>query len=122
MRQSACLVVNPITVDNFASLFNCTPVGRASDTVMDPTNKATYFSRLGPELFVSVAWPTWVQLLIFFCSSVPVVLFDNPGIARCRSQHVVSVESKQARRILNRFCFGLRLLQAPNLQAEYQQL
>ena len=29
MRQSACLVVNPITVNNFASLFNCTPVGRA---------------------------------------------------------------------------------------------
>ena len=25
MRQSACLVINPITVDNFASLFNCTP-------------------------------------------------------------------------------------------------
>ena len=31
--------------------------------------------------------------LVFFCSSVPVVLFDTPGIARCRSQHVVSVES-----------------------------
>ena len=26
MRQSACLVFNPITVNNFASLFNCTPV------------------------------------------------------------------------------------------------
>ena len=31
MRQSACLVFKPITVNNFASLFNCTPVGRASD-------------------------------------------------------------------------------------------
>ena len=31
MRQSACLVFNQITVNNFASLFNCTPVGRASD-------------------------------------------------------------------------------------------
>ena len=30
MRQSACLVFNPITVNNFAFLFNCTPVGRAS--------------------------------------------------------------------------------------------
>ena len=28
----------------------------------------------------------------FFCSSVSVVLFDTPGISRCRSQHV-SVES-----------------------------
>ena len=29
MRQSACLVFNPITVNNFASFFNCMPVGRA---------------------------------------------------------------------------------------------
>ena len=26
MRQFPCLVVNPIMVDNFAALFNCTPV------------------------------------------------------------------------------------------------
>ena len=25
--QTACMVVNPITVNNFASLFNCTPAG-----------------------------------------------------------------------------------------------
>ena len=37
MRQSACLVFNPITVNNFASLFNCKPVGRASDSMMAPT-------------------------------------------------------------------------------------
>ena len=37
IRQSACLVFNLITVNNFASLFNCTPVGRASDSVMAPT-------------------------------------------------------------------------------------
>ena len=37
---------------------------------------------------MSVAWPTGVQLLVFFCSSVPVVLFDTPGISRYRSQHV----------------------------------
>ena len=36
MRQSACLVINPITVDNLASFFNCTLVGRASDSVMGP--------------------------------------------------------------------------------------
>ena len=29
--------INPITVNNFASLFNCTPVGRASDSLMAPT-------------------------------------------------------------------------------------
>ena len=27
IRQTACMVVNPVTVNNFASLFNCTPVG-----------------------------------------------------------------------------------------------
>ena len=37
MRQSAFLVFNPITVNNIASLFNCTSVGRASDSVMAPT-------------------------------------------------------------------------------------
>ena len=37
MRKSACLVFNPITVDNYAAFFNCTPVGRASDSVMAPT-------------------------------------------------------------------------------------
>ena len=37
MRQSACLVFNQITANNFASLFNCTPVGRASDSMMAPT-------------------------------------------------------------------------------------
>ena len=37
MRQSAYLVFNPIMVNNFASLFNCSPVGRASDSMMAPT-------------------------------------------------------------------------------------
>ena len=36
MRQTACLVVNPITVDNFADLFNCMQVGRASDLMLAP--------------------------------------------------------------------------------------
>ena len=31
LRQSACLVVNPIKVNSSAYLFNCTTVGRASD-------------------------------------------------------------------------------------------
>ena len=37
MRQSVCLMINPITVDYFAALFNCTPVDRASDSMMAPT-------------------------------------------------------------------------------------
>ena len=34
LRQTACLVVNPIKVNNFAYLFDCTTVGRASDWMM----------------------------------------------------------------------------------------
>ena len=37
LQQTACLVVNPITVGNFAFLFNCTQVGRTSDSMMVPT-------------------------------------------------------------------------------------
>ena len=37
LQQTACLVVNPITVGNFAFLFNCTPVGRTSDSMMVST-------------------------------------------------------------------------------------
>ena len=37
MRQSARLVLNPIMVDNYTAFFNCTPVGRASDSMVTPT-------------------------------------------------------------------------------------
>ena len=37
LQQTACLVVNPFTVGNFAFLFNCTLVGRTSDSMMVPT-------------------------------------------------------------------------------------
>ena len=37
LQQNACLVVGPITVGGFAFLFNCTPVGRTSDSMTVPT-------------------------------------------------------------------------------------
>ena len=37
MRQSACLVFNQIMVDNYAAFFNCTPVSRASHSMMTLT-------------------------------------------------------------------------------------
>ena len=37
LQQTSCLVVNPITVGNFAFLFNCTPLGQTSDSMMVPT-------------------------------------------------------------------------------------
>ena len=32
-RQSACLVLNPITVYSYSFLFNCTTVGQATDSM-----------------------------------------------------------------------------------------
>ena len=37
IKQSAGLVVNKITIDHFAYLFNCTPVGQGSDSMMITT-------------------------------------------------------------------------------------
>ena len=36
IRQSALLLINSIVVNSFASLFNCTQVGRASDSMKGP--------------------------------------------------------------------------------------
>ena len=81
MRQSACLVINPITVDGYFELFNCTPVDRSRP-------KAFHFSWLGPELW-SVAWSTGAQLIIFFCFRFSVVLFDRPGISIRHAAHCI---------------------------------
>ena len=54
MRQSACLVINPITVDGYAALFNCTPVDRASDSMMAPDLKP----------FILVGWDRSFRLLL----------------------------------------------------------
>ena len=37
MRHSAWLVINLITVNGYAALFNCTPVDRTSGSMMAPT-------------------------------------------------------------------------------------
>ena len=37
LQQTACLVANQIRVGNFAFLFNCTLVGRTSDSMTVPT-------------------------------------------------------------------------------------
>ena len=37
LQQTACLMVNPITVGNFAFLFNCTSVCRTSGYMTVPT-------------------------------------------------------------------------------------
>ena len=42
MRKFACLLVNPITQDNFAAIFNSKPVDRASDSLMARTKHYSY--------------------------------------------------------------------------------
>ena len=42
MLQSACLVINQITVDNFAALFNSTPVDWASYSMIAPTQSYSF--------------------------------------------------------------------------------
>ena len=37
LRQFASLVINPIKFDGYAALLNCTPVDRASDSMVAPT-------------------------------------------------------------------------------------
>ena len=64
------MVVNPITVNNFASLFSCTPAGRASD--YDGSGLETLCNRLVPDALTLVG-PTGVQLLVFFCFSISVI-------------------------------------------------
>ena len=54
MRQSACLVLNPITVYSYGFLLNCTTVGQASDSM-------TALTWVGAWCF-SVAGPTVAQL------------------------------------------------------------
>ena len=70
MRQSAYLVVNSVTVNSFAT-FNCTQVGRAS------AKRWAHWLRL--ELVSSVAWSYEVQLVVFFCFGVSVVIFHILG-------------------------------------------
>ena len=54
IRQSACLAVNPITVNKFAVLFNCMPVGRGSDSMI-AQHKVNYLVGWGWTLVCSIS-------------------------------------------------------------------
>ena len=76
MRQSACLVINQITVDTckFAVLL-FTPVDRASDSMMVPS-KSYSIKLVETRAFVGA------QLMIFVCFRFPVV-FGSQWISNC---------------------------------------
>ena len=97
MRQSACLVVNPVTVDSFASLFNCTPVGRASDALIGPTySLLIYLIWLGLDLVLSVArssgfnwWFSFAPVFQWYCFT----RWGSPGVTLRFCQVLISDSS-----------------------------
>ena len=62
MRQSACLVVNTLTVYSYGFLFKCTTVGQASDSM--PALTQTFNLFVG-ACCLSLAGPTMAQLEVF---------------------------------------------------------
>ena len=48
LRQSTCMVVNPITTGNFPLLFNCTSTARTSD--FDGCDLKTYYIYKGERV------------------------------------------------------------------------
>lgn len=72
MQQTACLVVNPITVGSYAFLFNCKTVGRDSDSMTAPPKH--FFSGLLPDA-MSFAGPTVVQLVVSLALAVIVMYY-----------------------------------------------
>ena len=84
-----------IVIAHVLSLLWQLKVSIASGSVVAPA-LGYLFWLVWAGAFLSVAWPAGVRLLVFFCSGVPVVLFDAPGVSGCRSQHV-SVESSSLR-------------------------
>ena len=84
IRQSACLVFNPITVNNFASSL----IARrwfGSQIQWWPWHKAIYFSWLGPELFCLLLGPPgftcWFSFapVLQWCCATPK---GYPGVGR----------------------------------------
>ena len=45
--------------------------------------RTSYFSWLRPDLVLSLASSFGVKQVVFFCSGISMVLFENPGIFKC---------------------------------------
>ena len=62
MRQSACLVFNPIMVDYYAAFFNCSPsVGRASDSMFKIRVRVYYWEN---SCSFGLRYVSWYKYLI----------------------------------------------------------
>ena len=87
IKQTACLAVNLITVDRFAYLFNCTPMGQCSDSDGPDLKQNIRWSE--PDLFMLVSRLTRFELVLFQYSIGAVWQLRDPQI----SQNIFSVES-----------------------------
>ena len=56
--QTACMVVNPIMVDNVASIFNCTTVSRASSYLFLPQSTLERLTTAYCCLWLGPSWST----------------------------------------------------------------
>ena len=85
LRQSAFLLITPITVNKSAPLCNCSPMDRALDYVMALT--LSYSLKLvWTWTFWSVTWSNGVQMTFFFCFRYFTAPFvsspqESPGVA-----------------------------------------
>ena len=80
IRQSVCLEVNPITVNNFAALFTC-KTDRSGFRLYDSPTQSRLFGWLRLDTFCFLAYlgPIGAPLLLQCFSGVA----DTPGISRC---------------------------------------
>ena len=82
MQQTACFIVNQITVNNIAALFNCAPAGRASDLLMASIKlvRAWWSVFVGPPGFkycipVAQAFQWWSCCWVFIVSVLNLDLY-----------------------------------------------
>ena len=67
-----------MVVDNYSAFFNCTPVGRASDSMM-ARHKAIHLCWLGPEFLVCCLAHRYSTFVCFFFCSGDSKLFGAQG-------------------------------------------
>ena len=80
MRQFAYLLVNPITLDNFAEIFDCMLVDRASDSMKARTKHYSY-QLIGTGTLLSVVGPP--DDLLLHISSYVVWQTRDLHLSRC---------------------------------------
>ena len=70
LLQTACMIFNPIMVDNFAFPINCKTMGRSSIKMATPSNCFKLFQKFGAWLSVSVVGPIVCLFVVFLHSGL----------------------------------------------------